>query len=140
LLCSEKKFRTIFRNIYFFCHVKRNFFFKYLILGCMTKTLNHIIFFFLHQNQNIFFSNIGIQNIFLEKNHTSLQHFLCRDIWDAEFVEFIETLIYNLFLLHRCIVYGGREASWLWSYGTCSWIYNYLCNQYLSPLMLLVRI
>ena len=36
----------------------------------MTKTLNHIIyFFFLHQNQNIFFSNIGNQNIFLEKNH-----------------------------------------------------------------------
>ena len=24
--------------------------------------------------------------------------------------------------------------SWLWSYG--SWIYNYLCNQFLSPLML----
>jgi hypothetical protein len=28
--------------------------------------------------------------------------------------------------------------SWQWSYG--SWIYNYLCNQYLSPLMLWVRI
>jgi hypothetical protein len=27
--------------------------------------------------------------------------------------------------------------SWLWSYG--SWIYNYLCNQCLSPLMLWVR-
>ena len=26
-------------------------------------------FFFLHQKQNIFFSNIGNQNIFLEKNH-----------------------------------------------------------------------
>jgi hypothetical protein len=26
-------------------------------------------FFFLHQNQDIFFSNIGNQNIFLEKNH-----------------------------------------------------------------------
>ena len=25
--------------------------------------------------------------------------------------------------------------SWSWSYGTCSWIYNYLCNQCLSPLM-----
>ena len=32
------------------------------------KTLNQIIFFF-HQNQNIFFSNIGNQNIFLEKKH-----------------------------------------------------------------------
>ena len=27
-------------------------------------------------------------------------------------------------------------SSWLWSYG--SWIYNYLCNQCLSPLMLWV--
>ena len=35
----------------------------------MTKTLNQIIIFFLHQNQNIFFSNIGNQNIFLEKKH-----------------------------------------------------------------------
>ena len=35
----------------------------------MTKTLNQIIIFFLHQNQNIYFSNIGNQNIFLEKNH-----------------------------------------------------------------------
>jgi hypothetical protein len=31
-----------------------------------------------------------------------------------------------------------KGASWPWSYG--SWIYNYLCNQYLSPLMLWVRI
>jgi hypothetical protein len=36
----------------------------------MTKTLNQIIIFFLHQNQNIIFSNIGNQNIFLEKKHT----------------------------------------------------------------------
>ena len=35
----------------------------------MTKTLNQIIFFLLHQNLNIFFSNIGNQNIFLEKTH-----------------------------------------------------------------------
>ena len=31
-----------------------------------------------------------------------------------------------------------REPSWSWSYG--SWIYNYLCNQCLSPLKLWVRI
>ena len=31
-----------------------------------------------------------------------------------------------------------RWPSWSWSYG--SWIYNYLCNQYLSPLMLWVRL
>jgi hypothetical protein len=32
----------------------------------------------------------------------------------------------------------SEGPSWSWSYG--SWIYNYLCNQYLSPLMLWVRI
>ena len=29
---------------------------------------------------------------------------------------------------------------WSWSWYYCSWIYNYLCNQYISPLMLWVRI
>jgi len=28
----------------------------------------------------------------------------------------------------------SKGLSWLWSYG--SWIYNYLCNRCLSPLML----
>ena len=42
-------------------------FFQNLTLSYMTKTLNQIIFFFLHQNQTIFFSNIGNQNISLEK-------------------------------------------------------------------------
>ena len=38
------------------------------------KNSESYYFFFLHQNQNIFFSNIGNQNIFLEKNHNpSLQ-------------------------------------------------------------------
>jgi hypothetical protein len=32
----------------------------------------------------------------------------------------------------------GQGPSWSWSYGV--WIYNYLCNQCLSPLMLWVRI
>jgi hypothetical protein len=31
-----------------------------------------------------------------------------------------------------------QGPSWSWSYG--SWIYNHLCNQFLSPLMLWVRI
>jgi hypothetical protein len=30
-----------------------------------------------------------------------------------------------------------KGQSWSWSYG--SWIYNYLCNQYLSPLKLWVQ-
>jgi hypothetical protein len=37
---------------------------------------------------------------------------------------------------HRCE--WCRGPLWSWSYG--SWIYNYLCNQCLSPLMLRVRI
>jgi hypothetical protein len=49
------------------------YFFQNKTLGYMTKTLNQIIFFFLHQNQNIFFSNIGKQNICLEKNHNPLK-------------------------------------------------------------------
>ena len=46
-----------------------------------------------------------------------------------------------LLSLTRNYVYAaieGKGPSWPWSYG--SWIYNYLCNQYLSPLMLWVRI
>jgi hypothetical protein len=37
-----------------------------------------------------------------------------------------------------CIPKTIEGASWPWSYG--SWIYNYLCNQCLSPLMLWVWI
>ena len=69
---SEFFFRTT-QELEYFLLLSREaqFFFQNLTLGytCMTKTLNQI-FFFLHQNQNIFFSNIGNQNIFLEKNHT----------------------------------------------------------------------
>ena len=36
------------------------------------------------------------------------------------------------------VISGEEGPSWPWSYG--SWIYNYLCNQCLSPLMLWVRI
>ena len=57
------------RELKYYFFLSCNFFFQNSTLGCMTKTLNQIIIFFLHQNQNIFFSNIGNQNIFLEKNH-----------------------------------------------------------------------
>ena len=42
----------------------------------------------------------------------------------------------TLVLRFQNAYYFGQ--SWPWSYG--SWIYNYLCNQCLSPLMLWVRI
>ena len=79
LFRSECFFRTTqeLEYFFFFCRAQCKFFFQNLTLGYMTKTLNQINFFFLHQNQNIFFSNIGNQNIFLEKNHikhVSLYH------------------------------------------------------------------
>ena len=42
---------------------------------------------------------------------------------------------YNIITEVFIYLYG---SSWLWTYG--SWIYNCLCNQCLSPLMLWVRI
>ena len=53
---SEIFFRTTQELEYFFCRAKRKFFFQNLTLGYMTKS-------------EYFFSNIGNQNIFLEKNH-----------------------------------------------------------------------
>ena len=41
-----------------------------------------------------------------------------------------------MYIVGKYKIYLG--PSWPWSYG--SWIYNYLCNQCLSPLMLWVRI
>jgi len=43
---------------------------------------------------------------------------------------YYELLNFEFFLL-LCL-----GLSWSWSYG--SWIYNYLCNQFLSPLKLWV--
>ena len=54
------------QNIYFFCRA----FFPHYNIRLYDKNSESDYFFPLHQNQNIFFSNIGNQNIFLEKNHT----------------------------------------------------------------------
>jgi hypothetical protein len=40
--------------------------------------------------------------------------------------------------IHWLMIFHEKWLSWPWSYG--SWIYNYLCNQCLSPLMLWVWI
>ena len=58
LFRSEKCFRTTRALEFFFC--------RYIRLYDKNSESD---FFFLHQNQNIFFSNIGNQNIFLEKKH-----------------------------------------------------------------------
>jgi hypothetical protein len=55
---------------YFFWSRKARNFFPEFHIRLYGKNSELDFFFFLHQNQNIFFSNIGNQNIFLEKNHT----------------------------------------------------------------------
>ena len=67
LFRSEFFFRTTQELKFFlFCRAKRNFFSEFNI-RLYDKNSESDFFFFLHQNQNIFFSNIGNQNIFLEK-------------------------------------------------------------------------
>ena len=51
--------------------------------------------------------------------------------------ERIHTLLSMLMLKYRRTLMSCWGPSWSWSYG--SWNYNYLCNQYLSPLTLWVR-
>ena len=60
------------------------------------------------------------------------------------FLRFCIDAIINCFYpsekLHKYIIQSyilSLGPSWSWSYG--SWIYNYLCNQYLSPPKLWVR-
>jgi hypothetical protein len=52
------------------------------------------------------------------------------------FYDFISNDLSSVYL--PCMVAFHSLKAWSWSY--CSWIYNCLCNQYLSPLMLWVRI
>ena len=54
---------------YFFLSHEARIFFPEFNIRLYDKNSQSDFFFFLHQNQNIFFSNIGNQNIFLEKNH-----------------------------------------------------------------------
>ena len=56
------------QNIYFFRRAKiARIFFQEFNIRIYDKNSESDYFFFLHQNQNIFFSNIGNQNICLEK-------------------------------------------------------------------------
>jgi len=44
----------------------------------------------------------------------------------------------NRYMKYNCLFSNEVRALWSWPYG--SWIFNYICNQCLSPLMLWVRI
>jgi hypothetical protein len=68
LFRSEIFFRTTQELEYlFFLSREAQFFFPEFKIRLYDKNSESDYFFFLHQNQNIFFSNIGNQNIFLEK-------------------------------------------------------------------------
>ena len=71
LFRSEFFFRTTQELEYlFFLSCKAQIFYPEVNIRLYDKNSESHYFFFLQQNQNIFFSNIGNQNIFLEKNHT----------------------------------------------------------------------
>ena len=71
LFRSEILFRTTRELEYlFFLSRRARIFFPEFNIRLYDKNSESDYFFFLHQNQNIFFSNIGNQNIFLEKKHT----------------------------------------------------------------------
>ena len=68
LFRSECFFRTTQELEYlFFLSRTMHIFFPEFNIRLYDKNSESDYFFFLHQNQNIFFSNIGNQNIFLEK-------------------------------------------------------------------------
>ena len=70
LFRSEIYFRTTQELEYlFFLSRKARNFFPECNIRLFDKNSESDYFFFLHQNQDIFFSNIGNQNMFLEKNH-----------------------------------------------------------------------
>ena len=67
-------------------------------------------------------------------NRQSTRHALC--CLGFKMIDYLNTLLGNkctMFLCHS----SAWGPTWSWSYG--SWIYNYLCNQRLSPLKLWVR-
>jgi hypothetical protein len=70
LFRSEIFFRTTHElEYFFFLSRKAQIFFPEFNIRLCDKSSESDYFFFLYQNQNIFFSNIGNQNIVLEKNH-----------------------------------------------------------------------
>ena len=68
----KKKFsdNTRVRIFIFFCRAKREFFFKNLTLGYMTKTLNQIIFFSSTKIRIFFSATLGIRIFFQKKTIT----------------------------------------------------------------------
>jgi len=55
----------------------------------------------------------------------------------CHFILFLFTIVLSILPLIYGLLLLTWSPSWPWSYG--SWIYNYLCNESLSPLKLWVR-
>jgi hypothetical protein len=72
VFCLVQNFFFGQHELVYLFFLSRNFF-PEINIRLYDKNSESDYFFFLHQNQNIFFSNIGNQNIFLEKNHNLLQ-------------------------------------------------------------------
>jgi hypothetical protein len=69
VLCFVQKFESYTRvRVFIFFVAKARNFCPEINIRLYDKNSESDLF-FLHQIQNIFFSNIGNQNIFLEKNH-----------------------------------------------------------------------
>ena len=119
------------QNIYFFRRAQREFFFKNLTLGYMTKTLNQIIF-FSFTNIRIFFSaTLGIRIFAQKKTHNPSPPVYVLKSFPNAFRMFVQTvfiLVDNSYckykkhscltlfpscrIGHICMIYEvGREAS-----------------------------
>jgi hypothetical protein len=62
----------------------------------------------------------------------------CVMTFDQSWIFNTNIIIFKIDIVSLPVSKRWEGLSWLWSYG--SWIYNYLCSQCLSPLMLWIRI
>jgi hypothetical protein len=84
----------------------------YILVSCAHSKTNKII---------VDKSNLCSKFLFHQNLSQCFFYFICSIYWDP-----------------RYITQFCQGLSWPWSYG--GWIYNYLWNQWLSPLMLCVRL
>jgi hypothetical protein len=117
---SFRKFRTRESEYLFFLSCKARMFFPENNIRLYDKNSESDYFFFLHQNQNFFFSNIGNQNIFLEKKTIptlevkwSVPYSLCNLYSTSPPYSEVLTDIYLFFLrtlhflsLPNCLLFG----------------------------------
>ena len=69
----------------------------------------------------------------------SLRHPFRNEWWLHPFYKLQLETFYWIWLLHSFSLFHWYFSGPSWSWSSGSWIYNFLCNQYLSPLKLWVR-